>query len=319
MNMSIKILGTGYYVPERTVSNDELSQYVDTNDEWITKRVGVRERHISETETAVDFAVKASEDAIKSSGISVDEIDLIIAATISSDSICPTVAGAVGQKIGAHCPAFDINSACSGFLFALDTAVSFISRGEMKNVLVIGSERLSKLLDWTDRSTCVIFGDGAGACVITQGDGYLASRLFTQGGNDVIEIPSDGGASPFFKGEKKTPFILMQGQETFKFAVNRIVEDIKYVADKAGISLDEIDHVVPHQANIRIIDFASKRLGIPNDKFFVNIDKYGNTSSASVPIALAELDRSGKLKRGDIVALTAFGGGLSSAACIIKW
>lgn len=319
MNMSIKILGTGYYVPERTVTNDELSQYVDTNDEWITKRVGVRERHISETETAVDFAVKASEDAIKSSGISVDEIDLIIAATISSDSICPTVAGAVGQKIGAHCPAFDINSACSGFLFALDTAVSFISRGEMKNVLVIGSERLSKLLDWTDRSTCVIFGDGAGACVITQGDGYLASRLFTQGGNDVIEIPSDGGASPFFKGEKKAPFILMQGQETFKFAVNRIVEDIKYVADKAGISLDEIDHVVPHQANIRIIDFASKRLGIPNDKFFVNIDKYGNTSSASVPIALAELDRSGKLKRGDIVALTAFGGGLSSAACIIKW
>ncbi len=319
MNMSIKILGTGYYVPERTVTNDELSQYVDTNDEWITKRVGVRERHISETETAVDFAVKASEDAIKSSGISVDEIDLIIAATISSDSICPTVAGAVGQKIGAHCPAFDINSACSGFLFALDTAVSFISRGEMKNVLVIGSERLSKLLDWTDRSTCVIFGDGAGACVITQGDGYLASRLFTQGGNDVIEIPSDGGASPFFKGEKKAPFILMHGQETFKFAVNRIVEDIKYVADKAGIPLDEIDHVVPHQANIRIIDFASKRLGIPNGKFFVNIDKYGNTSSASVPIALAELDRSGKLKRGDTVALTAFGGGLSSAACIIKW
>ena len=317
--MSIKILGTGFYVPERTVTNDELSQFVDTCDEWIVQRVGVHERHISEDETAVDFAVRASENALKSADIGADKIDLIIAATISSDSLCPTVAGAVGQKIGADCPAFDVNSACSGFLFALDTAVSYIVRGEVKNVLVIGSERLSKLLDWSDRSTCVIFGDGAGACVVSGGDGYLSSRLFTRGGSDVIEIPSYGGESPFYKGEKKSPFILMQGQETFKFAVNRIAEDIKYVADKAGISLDKIDHVVPHQANIRIIDFASKRLGIPKEKFFVNIDKYGNTSSASVPIALAELNQSGRLKRGDTVALTAFGGGLSSAACIIKW
>lgn len=317
--MSIRILGTGFYVPERIVTNDELSQYVETNDEWIVQRVGVHERHVSENETAVDFAVKASENAIKSSGISVDEIDMIIAATISSDDICPTLAGAVGQRIGAHCPAFDVNSACSGFLFALDTAVSYMTRGGIRNILVIGSERLSRLLDWTDRSTCVIFGDGAGACVVSQGDGYLSSRLFTQGGSDVIEIPADCGASPFLKGEKRSPFIFMAGQETFKFAVNRIVEDVKYVADKAGISLDEIDHVVPHQANIRIIDFASKRLGIPKEKFFVNIDKYGNTSSASVPIALAELNRSGRLKRGDIVAMVAFGGGLSSAACILKW
>lgn len=317
--MSIRILGTGFYVPERIVTNDELSQYVETNDEWIVQRVGVHERHVSENETAVDFAVKASENAIKSSGISVDEIDMIIAATISSDDICPTVAGAVGQRIGAHCPAFDVNSACSGFLFALDTAVSYMTRGGIRNILVIGSERLSRLLDWTDRSTCIIFGDGAGACVVSQGDGYLSSRLFTQGGSDVIEIPADCGASPFFKGEKRSPFIFMAGQETFKFAVNRIVEDVKYVADKAGISLNEIDHVVPHQANIRIIDFASKRLGIPKEKFFVNIDKYGNTSSASVPIALAELNRSGRLKRGDIVAMVAFGGGLSSAACILKW
>ena len=197
--------------------------------------------------------------------------------------------------------------------------MSFIARGGIRNILVIGAERLSRILDWTDRSTCVIFGDGAGACVVAPGDGYLSSRLYTKGGNDVIEIPSYCGSSPFFKGEEKKPYIFMAGQETFKFAVNRISEDVKYVAEKAGISLEEIDYVVPHQANIRIIDFASKRLGIPKEKFFVNIDKYGNTSSESIPIALAELNASGKLKKGDIVAMTAFGGGLSSAACIIKW
>lgn len=317
--MSIKVLGTGFYVPERIVTNDELSNYVETNDEWITQRVGVRERRISVNETAADFAVKAAKNAIESAGIKADDIDLIIAATISSDTVCPTVAGTVQAALGASCPAFDVNSACSGFLFALDTAVSYISRGEYKNVLVIGSERLSRIIDWKDRGTCVIFGDGGGAFVITAGDGYLASRLYTKGGSDVIEIPAHSGSSPFYEGEGKEPFIFMAGQETFKFAVNRIVDDIKYVAEKAGITLDQIDHVVPHQANIRIIDFAAKKLGIPKEKFFVNIDKYGNTSSASVPIAMAELDASGKLKRGDIVALTAFGGGLSGAACLIKW
>lgn len=312
-------MGTGFYVPERVVTNDELANYVDTSDEWIVQRVGVHERRIAVNETAADFAVNAAKSAMDSAKIGANEIDLIIAATTSSDTVCPTVAGAVQSAIGADCPAFDVNSACSGFLFALDAAVSYIVRGEYKNILVIGAERLSRLLDWTDRSTCVIFGDGGGACVITAGDGYLASRLYTRGGNDVIEIPSHSGSSPFYEGEGKNPFIFMAGQETFKFAVNRIVEDIRYVADKAGISLDHIDHVVPHQANIRIIDFAAKKLGIPKEKFFVNIDRYGNTSSASIPVALAELDASGKLKRGDIVALTAFGGGLSSAACIIKW
>ena len=317
--MSIKIIGTGFYVPQRVVTNDELANYVETNDEWIVQRVGVHERRVSVDETTADFAVKAAKQAIENSGIGVDEIDMIIAATVSPDNVCPTVAGEVQKEIGADCPSFDLNSACSGFLFALDTAVSFITRGGIRKILVIGAERLSRILDWTDRSTCVIFGDGAGACVVAPGDGYLSSRLYTKGGNDVIEIPSYCGSSPFFKGEEKKPYIFMAGQETFKFAVNRISEDVKYVAEKAGISLEEIDHVVPHQANIRIIDFASKRLGIPKEKFFVNIDKYGNTSSASIPIALAELNASGKLKKGDIVAMTAFGGGLSSAACIIKW
>ena len=318
--MSIRILGTGSYVPAKILTNEDLSDMVDTSDDWISKRVGVKERHVSECETAADFATEAAKRAIDSAGITPEEIDLIIAATISSETICPTVAGSVQTAIGATCPAFDISSACSGFLFALDTAVSFIARGGVRNVLVIGAERMSKLIDWEDRNTCVIFGDGAGAAVVSPGENYLASKLFTSGGPEVIEIPSFGGSAPFFKPkEEKTPYVIMHGQETFKFAVSKMTEDVKAVVEQAGLTLDDVDFVVPHQANIRIIEFASKRLGIPMEKFVVNIHKYGNTSAASVPMALDELVRSGKLKAGDIIVMTAFGGGLSSAACVIKF
>ena len=317
--MSIKILGTGYYVPEHIVTNNDLSNMVETNDEWIVQRVGISERRISTGETAADFAINAAKKAIENANITPDDIDLVIAATISSETLCPTVAGSVQSAIGAHCPAFDISSACSGFMFALDTAVSFLERSGYNNILVIGSERLSKLVDWTDRGTCVIFGDGAGAMVVTKGDGYLASKLWTEGGNEVIEIPSYSGTSPFFKGEIKNPYIFMDGQETFKFAVNKIVEDIKFVADKAGVSLDDIDHFVLHQANIRILDYAARKLKVSKEKFFTNIETIGNTSAASVPIAFAQLSESGKLKQGDLVVMSAFGGGLSSGVCLIRF
>lgn len=189
----------------------------------------------------------------------------------------------------------------------------------MDYALVIGAERLSKIIDWTDRSTCVIFGDGAGAAVVAPGENYLSSLIYTKAGSDVIDIPASFGSSPFYEGETKRPFVFMAGQETFKFAVNKMTEDIKQVVGEAGLTFDDIDHVVVHQANIRIIAFASKRLGIPMEKFFVNIEKYGNTSAASIPIALAELNETGRLKRGDIVVMSAFGGGLSSAACVIRW
>ena len=300
--MSLKILGSGFYVPEKIVTNDDLSEMVDTSDEWIMQRVGVHERRVSVTMTASDMAVEAAKNALANSGVSADKLDMIIAATLSSNDLCPTVAGYVQMNIGASCPSFDVNSACSGFIFALDTAVSYIERGVAETVLVIGAERLSKI-----------------AMVVTKGDGYLASKLYTAGGNDIIEIPNYAGESPFYEGVKLPPYIFMQGQETFKFAVNKIVSDIKEVTKQAGITTDDIDFIVPHQANIRIIDFASKRLKVPKEKFYVNIDKYGNTSSASVPIAFAELEASGKLKRGNIIAMCAFGGGLSSAACIIKY
>lgn len=318
--MSFKIIGTGSYVPDNIVTNDMLSQMVDTSDEWITRRVGVKERRISTGETTADMAIEAAKRAVENSGIDAAELDLIIAASVSSESACPTVAGYVQQAIGASCVAFDINSACSGFLFALETADAYISKGNARKVLVIGAERISRIIDWTDRSTCVIFGDGAGAAILESEEGhYLSSKLSTQAGDDVIDIPSHIGSSPFFKAEGKSPFIMMQGQETFKFAVNSLTSDSLEVLEKAGLGVDDVKYFVPHQANIRIISFAAKKLGVDIEKFCVNLDRYGNTSSASIPMMLDELNREGKLERGDIIVLSAFGGGLSSAACVLKW
>lgn len=318
--MSFKIIGTGSYAPDNIVTNDMLSEMVETSDEWITRRVGVRERRISTGETTADMAIQAAKRALENAGIEAAELDLIITATVSSESACPTVAGYVQQAIGAACPAFDMNSACSGFLFALETADAFISKGGINKVLVIGAERISRIIDWTDRSTCVIFGDGAGAAILqSEPEHYLASKLMTQAGDDVIDIPSHIGSSPFFKGEGKAPFIMMQGQETFKFAVNCLSGDSLEVLEKAGLSVDDVKYFVPHQANMRIISFAAKKLGVDIEKFCVNLDRYGNTSSASIPMMLDELNREGKLERGDIIVLSAFGGGLSSAACVIRW
>lgn len=317
--MSIQILGTGAYVPEHIVTNDDLSKMVETSDEWITQRVGVKERRISVDESASDMAVKAAQKALETAGVSPESLDLIIAATVSSDTICPSVAATVQQRIGASCPAFDVNSACSGFLYALDTADAFISRGGYKKVLVIGAERISRIIDWTDRSTCVIFGDGAGAMVIEPGTQYLASKLFTQGGDHALSIPAGKGNSPFYKKETEFCRVIMNGQETFKFAVRRLADDIKELCAKIGITTGQLNWVVPHQANTRIIDLCARRLGLPMERFYMNIHKYGNTSSASVPISFDELVRSGKLKKGDLIAMCAFGGGLSSGACILKW
>lgn len=317
--MSIRIIGTGSYVPEKILTNDDLSELVDTSDEWITQRVGVKQRHVSVNETTADLAVKAAQRAVEAAGITADELDLIVTATVSADSLCPSTAALVQAAIGAKCPAFDVSSACSGFLFALDTAAAFVARGGIRHALVIGAERLSRIVNWTDRSTCVIFGDGAGAAVVAPGDNYLVSHLFTQGNDDVISIPAGPGNSPFYEREEPARRINMKGQETFKFAVRRIADDIRLVTAKAGITPEQLKYIVPHQANSRIIDLAARKLGVPMEKFRLNIDRYGNTSSASVAISLDELVRSGELQPGDLIALCAFGGGLSSAACVIRW
>lgn len=321
--MGFRFLGTGSAAPAKILTNDDLSTMVETSDEWITTRVGVRERHIAVTETTASLAETAARRALEQSGVTPAELDLILCATITADNICPTCAGAVQQAIGASCPAFDISSACSGFIFALETAAGFFARGQVKKALVIGAERISKLLDWTDRSTCVIFGDGAGAAVLeaSEEDSYLVSELHTAGGSDVIHIPAYQGQSPFRQipeGERP-PVIFMAGQETFKFAVNAMVGHIRSMAEKIGKTPEELDFIVPHQANTRIIDFAAKKLNLPAEKFIVNIQKYGNTAAASVPSALDEANRSGRIKRGDLVAMVAFGGGLSSAGALVRW
>lgn len=305
-------------VPERIVKNDELANYVETNDEWIKQRVGIAERRVATTETCADMAEKAAKAALENAGVKPEELDLIIASTVSGDYASPSLSCLVQKRIGATCMAFDISAACSAFMFLLETAAGYFARGH-KKVLLVSSEKLSKLVDWSDRSTCVIFGDGAGAAVLGEGYSYFDSVFNVTGDDEVIRIPTYAGNSPFSALEPEKPVIHMAGQETFKYAVNAIVHDIKTLLERNSISPDEVKYVVPHQANKRIIDAASRRLGIPYEKFVVDIDKYGNTSSASLPIALDELWRSGELKRGDLVVFTAFGGGLADAACLIRW
>lgn len=317
--MSFQIRGTGMYVPEKIVSNDDLSRLVDTSDEWISQRIGVRERRVCTTETAADLGYQAARNALENSGVRTEKLDLILAATVSGETVSPSLACMVQHKLGATCMAYDINAACSGFLFLLETAAGYFARGKVKKALVVGAERMSRILDWEDRGTCCIFGDGAGAAVLTAGENYRDSTFTVKGGDDVIRIPQFIGKSPFFEREPQSPYIQMNGQETFKYAVNAICGDIRLLMDRNGITADDLAWIVPHQANKRIIDYAAKRLKIPPEKFYVNIERYGNTSSASVPIALDELNRSGKLKKGDLLLLTAFGGGLANASCLLTW
>ncbi len=318
--MSFQILGTGSAVPERVVPNEELSRFVETSDEWIVKRIGVKQRRVCTKETVTDLGVRAAAGALENAGVKPEELDLIIGATISADTISPGLGGMVQNRLGASCPAFDMNAACPGFLFALEVAAGFFARKTVKKVLVVSAERMSGLIDWSDRSTCCIFGDGAGAAVLGEGENYLASRLHTKGGCDVISVPTCWNNSPFYERELEKNCVFMQGQETYKFAVNAMSGDIKDVLEQAGLTGSQVDLVIPHQANYRIINEARKRVPeIAPEKFCVNIDRYGNTSAASVPLLLDERNRAGKISRGDIVVLAAFGGGLSDGACVLRW
>lgn len=317
--MSFSVLGTGMYVPPRVVTNEDISKFVDTNDEWIMQRVGVKQRHISTNETAANMGCKAALAALENSDVKKEEIDLILTASVSGESISPSVSCMIQNELGVSCMTMDINAACSAFVFMLETAAGFFARGKVKKILAIGTERLSRIVDWEDRGTCVIFGDGAGAVVLEAGNNYMDAVFHVKGGDNVIDIPQPIGKSPFYEKEQKKPFIHMKGQETFKFAVNAICNDTKRLLEQNGLTFDDIKYIVPHQANQRIIDFASVMLKVPKEKFYVNIDRFGNTSSASIPIALDEMNRQGMLQKGDLLLLPAFGGGLASAACLLRW
>lgn len=318
--MSINILSTGSFVPPLSLTNDELCQRIDidSSDEWIIQRVGVKERRISESLFNWEMGTKAAEHALEQAGLSASDIDFIVCATVSSEDSSPCTAAMIQRALGAQCPAMDLHAACSGFIYSLETCAALLKMG-YKKILLVASERLSRIVDWSDRNTCVIFGDGAAALVLEEGDNYLASVLHSFGGDEVIKIPNFEGDRTFFTRDTPAPYIYMNGQETFKFAVGRMQKDIREVLGRANVREEDVSWVIPHQANIRIIDAARRRLHIDPDRYVTNIDRFGNTSAASIPLALDELNRSGKLKREDILVFCAFGGGLSSGASLLRW
>ncbi len=313
------ILGTGKAVPEYVLTNDELSTMVDTNDEWIRTRTGIEERRICKDETITDLCVKAASEALDDAGISASQLDLIICSTMRGENITPSQACMIQKEIGASCPAFDVNAACSGFIYALDIAEGYFIRKKVKYVLIVSMDNLSNFIDWTDRSTCVLFGDGGAAAVLGEGDNLLSVNITAKGNDTVLCAPHGTNSSPFYNHEEKRAVLYMAGNEVYKFAVNAMADGIKRVVAEAGLEQDDIDCVIPHQANIRIINTAASKLDIPREKFYCNVNHYGNTSSGSVVIALDEASKSGYLKKGDIVAMCAFGGGLTTGSCIIRW
>lgn len=321
--MKIRITGTGRYTPKRVVTNEELSEIVDTSDEWISSRTGIRRRRIAETENGAGMAAKAALRALEDSKTDPQEIELIIVATCSGESCFPSLACQVQNEIHAvYAAAFDLNAACSGFLYALNVAHAYISAGIYRKALIIGTEVLSGLVDWKDRSTCVLFGDGAGAAVVEAAETGLEGFVqYADGGKGEVLTCSGREKNTFWHGEpeEKNSGITMNGQEVFKFAVKKVPECICELLEKNKVEKKEICWYILHQANSRIIQSVAKRLGEPEEKFPMNMSEYGNTSAASIPILLDEMNKSGRLKRGDKIILSGFGAGLTWAAALLSW
>jgi len=320
------IVGMGSYLPQKQISNHDLEKIVDTSDQWITTRTGITFRRIaSYEEAASDLGVEASRKALINAKIEIEDIDLIITSSSSPDMIFPSTACIIQSKLGAKkAAAFDIQAACSGFVYALAVAEQFILSGMYKNILVVGTEVLSKVVDWEDRNTCVLFGDGAGAVVVSEvaQGGILASVLGADGnGADLLSLPAGGSREPASADtiNKRRHYIKMNGNEVFKFAV-KILEQATYdVVNKASLTLKDVDFIIPHQANYRIIDAAIKRLNIDKEKMIINLNNYGNMSSASIPVALDEAYQAGKFKKGDKIVLVGFGAGLTWGANLLEW
>jgi len=309
--MGTKIVGTGVYLPKTVLTNLDLEKMVDTSDEWITTRTGIKERRIAREESVVEMAKGASLEALESAKINPKDIDVVLVATLTPEKRFPSTGCLLQSEIGAtRGYAFDLSAACSGFLYALEVADGLIKSNKVKRALLVGVERLSEIVDWSDRSTCVLFGDAAGAVILERSEDesdILASKLY-----------SDGSLWDILYAEK-CGYIKMKGRELFRIAVRNMEEACVEVLREAGLSPEEVDLVIPHQANVRIINALMEKLGIPEEKAFVNIDRYGNTSAASIPIALHEAVQEGKLRRGDLVLLTAMGGGLTWGAMLLRY
>lgn len=327
INGGIAVIGTGSYVPEKKLTNLDLEKIVDTTDEWITTRTGIRERRIAAPgQSTSDLACEAARKALKSAHLKADEIDLIVVATITPDVVFPATACYVQHKLGAeNAVAFDISAACTGIVYALSIVKNLMLGQGYRNAIVIGAEVMSRSLNWSDRNTCVIFGDGAGAIVLQAGHpnrGLIYEYMGTNGSAaDLINIPAGGSREPLTPQllEEKKNCIYMDGKEVYKFAVRVMGESIERALKDCEISADDVALMIPHQANIRIIKASADKFGIPYEKVYVNIDRYGNTSGASIGIALDEAAKEGRIKRGDIIILVAFGSGLTWGSSVIRW
>lgn len=324
--IGVKILSSGSYVPEKVLTNFDLEKMVETSDEWISTRTGIKERRIAaKDENTSDLAYKAALKAIEKAKISVDDIDLIILATISPDAPMPSTACYLQKKLKAfNAVAFDISAACSGFIYGVSIAKAFISSGMYKRILLVGVEALSRVTDWTDRNTCVLFGDGAGAMIFeaseTEND-IVSTYLGTDGTHtDILNIPAGGSAMPTTKEtvEQRLHFVKMLGKEVFKVAVSKMALAVNKAQELVGLTDNDIDLYIPHQANIRIIEAVAKKAGVTNEKVYVNVHKYGNMSAATTIVALDEAYQEGRIKKGNLVELVAFGAGLTWGACILK-
>lgn len=309
--MGLKILGTGSSVPPKVLTNRDLEKFVDTSDEWIVSHTGIKTRHVLDKgESLLTYTIEACRNALDNGGVLPEELDLIICANLVGDTVAPSTACAIQQNIKAKCPAFDISAACPGFVYALETAEAFLAKGPYEKILVVAAESMSTKVNWEDRATCVLFGDGAGAAVVTKGNNTLGSMISCRGDVEILNVKD--------MGEGK-PVVHMNGPAVYRFAVTSACREIPKVMKQAGITSKDVDHVILHQANLRIIEGVMSKLDIPEEKYAINVHEYGNTSSACIPLTLDKLNRSGKLKPGDIIVLCAFGAGLTTGTYIFRW
>lgn len=321
-----KIISTGAYVPQRIVKNDELSKMVETNDEWITSRTGIKQRRISSGEKTYQMAAKAAREAIENAGIEKEEIDMIVLATISPDFFMPSTANLVQAELGLDdIPSFDVTAGCTGFIYGLQIADQFIKSKQSKTILVIGVEVLSKVVDWSDRNTCVLFGDGAGAVILKSSsqEGIVCTYTGSQGDlKELLTLPAVPLKNPFLdipNNNGRPSNISMNGKEIFQFAIRIMIKSISQVLNKSNLSMDDIDYIIPHQANIRIIDYVARKLKVERKKFIINLDRFGNTSSASIPLVLNEAHKKKMFCPGNRLIMVAFGGGLTWGAALLNW
>lgn len=315
----MRIIGTGSAHPRLTITNKMLAEFLDTSDEWITARTGIKQRQIITDERLKDLAIDAAHQALQKAGIGAHQIDYIICSNVVNENVTPSLSCIIHDGIDANCPCIDINAACSGFIYSLQIANSFQSAGVADKILVVCAEEPTRMVDWKDRSTCVLFGDAAGAVVLTAGDSLKSMRVTNISKTDVLYEERKLEPTPYLKRSEENIPLQMKGQEVFKTAVKASVKDIVHVVEEAGLRLDDIDHFVLHQANLRIIEAVSHLLGQDMKKFPHNVEFYGNTSSASIPVLLNELNERGELNDGDKIVFSAFGAGFSTGACVIEW